>query len=82
MLLALSNLGDDVDKSKLAQIAKELIEDMIPFIKIDAKRKLDKMTKVLDEESRKVMRVEAPKSHFTKTRKLVPRVKRSKRKHR
>ena len=81
----MSNMGDRIENSKLSEMAQEVIEDMMPFIKTDKASKLKNMTEVLAEETGRPMVVEVPLQHLLKTRKLVPkrkapRIKRSRRK--
>ena len=73
ILLAYSNMGEHANKEKLSEVAKELIEDMLPFIKKDREQKTKRMEQQLEEAVGEVMQVTVPTETLMKTRKLVPK---------
>jgi hypothetical protein len=74
ILLAYSSLGSSEEsRRELVKIANELVDDMIPFLKVDREARQRKMEDALSDAVGDIMQVEVPTEHLLKTRKLVPK---------
>lgn len=74
ILLAYSSLGaNDEGRKELVKVARELVDDMIPFLKKDRDDKTKRMEDALADAIQEPMQVEIPHEQLLKTRKFVPK---------